>query len=156
MDDLAALTPREVTTASDRMRIAAVFRFEHPTVTWQTVAEHVGVNRKTLWEWRSSQEWRDIYRGVAADHVFDLAPAAIEALRRAWRRGNPAGALEVLKSLGYLPKEAKAGGETVRFTLKIRDQGAIDDEIERLLLERDDRLRAEWADEKRETDQLGR
>ncbi len=44
---------------------------------------------------------------MAAGRVSDLVPEAVAALRRAWGRGNPSGAIEILRSFGYLRNAAE-------------------------------------------------
>jgi hypothetical protein len=76
------------------MRIAAEYRFANPEATWDQIAAHVGVSSVSLWRWRSTEQWEITTREVASEYNPDLAPDAIAAVRRAWKKGNPAGALD--------------------------------------------------------------
>jgi hypothetical protein len=93
---------RNATSQPDKMRIAAEFRFANPEANWDQIAAHVGTSTVSLWRWRKLEQWEIICREVASEHIGDLAPDAIAALRRAWKKGNPAGALDVLRALALL------------------------------------------------------
>lgn len=74
-------------------------------------------------------------REAGAEHIEKLAPAAVRALLRAWERGNPTGALEVLRALGFLrPAPADAVGE-IRFTLDIGAGAGRGEELDGTVLD---------------------
>jgi hypothetical protein len=66
------------------------------------VAQAAGCHRNTLERWRDTEAWEIALREAGAAHIADLAPAAIAALLKSWGRGNPSGAIEVLRALGFL------------------------------------------------------
>lgn len=119
------MAPRIVTPPADLLKMAAEYRWAHPEVTWDQVAAHVGRHRKTFWEWRKTEAWEIAFRNAGADQIESLAPAAVAALLKAWAKGNPANALDVLRSLGFMKGEKV----TVRLELEPED---VDREIERL------------------------
>jgi hypothetical protein len=82
--------------------MAIEMRFAHPEVAWDDIAAKVAVNPSTLWRWRNTEQWEIVSNEVAARYVADLAPDALAGLRRAWKKGNPAGALDVLRALALL------------------------------------------------------
>lgn len=96
---------RDVTPPADLLKIAAEYRWANPSATWDEIAQKVGRTRKTLWEWRCSEAWEIAFRNAGADQIEVLAPEAIAALRRAWAKGNPANALDILRSLGFVRNE---------------------------------------------------
>lgn len=71
------------------------------------VADAVGCHRNTLERWRDTQAWEVTLRQADSLHVADLAPAAVAGLLRSWRRGNAAGAIDVLRAFGFLKPPAQ-------------------------------------------------
>jgi hypothetical protein len=55
--------------------------------------------------YRKSEEWEIAFREAGNEYVEKLAPAAVHALVKAWAKGNPAGAIDVLRSFGFLTGE---------------------------------------------------
>jgi len=92
----------KVARTPEKLRMAAEYRFAHPEATWDEIAEKCDTTRVTTWRWRATEEWEIVSREIAARHVADLAPDALAGLRRAWKKGNPAGALDVLRALALL------------------------------------------------------
>lgn len=93
---------REVAFPADLLRKAAEFRWANPDATWQEVAEHVGRTRRQVERWRQSEEWEAHFQNAGAAYVEKLAPAAVHALVKAWAKGNAQGAIDVLRSFGFL------------------------------------------------------
>ena len=93
---------QDVAFPADLLRSAAEFRWANPHATWEQVAGHVGRSRRQLERWRASEAWEIALREAGTEYVDRLAPAAAHALARAWNKGNPAGAIEVLRSFGFL------------------------------------------------------
>jgi hypothetical protein len=105
--------------------MAAEYRWANPAATWDEIAAKVGRTRKCLWDWRQNEAWEIAFRNAGAEQIESLAPAAVAALLKAWAKGNPANALDVLRSLGFMKGEKV----TVRLELEPED---VDREIERL------------------------
>jgi hypothetical protein len=53
-------------------------------------------------KWRNTEAWEVALRQAGAAHIEGLAPHAAAGLLKAWAKGNPAGALEILTRLGFL------------------------------------------------------
>lgn len=85
--------------------MAAEFRWNNPTATWDEIGAHVGRTRKCLYQWRQSEAWEIAFRNAGNDLVEAMAPAAVAALLRAWAKGNPANAIDVLRSFGFVRNE---------------------------------------------------
>jgi hypothetical protein len=91
-----------VTPPADLLEMAAEYRWANPSVTWDEVAAKVGRTRKCLWEWRQTEAWEIAFRNAGTAHMGHMAPHAAAGLLKAWSKGNPAGALDVLTRLGFL------------------------------------------------------
>jgi hypothetical protein len=65
--------------------------------------------------------------------VESLAPAAARGLLKSWERGNAAGAIEVLRALGFLRLPTAEPSAPVRFTLDLGNDRDLDAEIDHLL-----------------------
>lgn len=117
-------TPRNSRIPADRMRMAAEFKWNNPLASWDAVAAHVGRDRRAVFQWRQTEAWEVIFREVGGGHVEKLVPMAVLALIKQWQKGNAAGALDVLRSAGYLRPE--------RLEIK-HDPANIDAEIEELV-----------------------
>jgi hypothetical protein len=87
------------------LRAAAAYKWENPDATWPEVAKAIGRSRQQLLRYRHTEEWEVTFREAGQAHVDKLAPHAVAALLRAWRKGNPAGAIDVLRSFGFLRSE---------------------------------------------------
>jgi hypothetical protein len=66
------------------------------------VAAAAGCHRNTLERWRNTEAWEIALRQAGTEYVESLAPAAVAGLLKSWERGNAAGAIEVLRALGFL------------------------------------------------------
>lgn len=119
------MSTRDVTPPADLLKIAAEYRWANPSATWEEIAQKVGRTRKTVWEWRRSEAWEIAFREAGAEQIETLAPEAIAALRRAWAKGNPANALDILRALGFV------NHERVNIHMEIAEED-VDREIERL------------------------
>jgi hypothetical protein len=121
---IAVDVPQDGARPTPGIRVAAEYRWAHPAATWAEVAQAAGCHRNTLERWRDTEAWEAAMRTAGAEHVDSLAPAAVAALRKSWERGNAAGAIEVLRALGFLKLPTAATGEPaerVRFTLDLGD-----------------------------------
>lgn len=107
--------------------MAVEMRFANPDDKWSEIGERVGITRQQLLKWRASEQWEIASREVADRFVGDLAPDAIAALKKAWKKGNPAGALEILRALSLL-----RGAEV---TIKHQSITDLDAEVDRLFAE---------------------
>jgi hypothetical protein len=87
------------------MKIAADLKWITPARAWGDIAKEIGVDVSSLYRWRQTEQWEVTFREAGAEYVETLAPAAVSALVRAWGKGNPHGALEVLRSFGFLKNE---------------------------------------------------
>ncbi len=99
---MPADVPQDGAKPTPGIRVAAEYRWAHPDATWAEVATAAGCHRNTLERWRDTEAWEVAVRQAGAEHIDSLAPAAIAALRKSWARGNPAGAVDVLRALGLL------------------------------------------------------
>ena len=99
------MATRVVTPPADLLKIAAEYRWANPSATWDEIAQKVGRTRKTLWDWRGSEAWEIAFREAGAEQIESLAPQAVAALLRAWAKGNPANAIDVLRSFGFVRNE---------------------------------------------------
>ena len=125
--------PRDGARPTPAIRVAAEYRWAHPDAPWAEVADVAGCHRNTLERWRKSEAWEVAMREAGAEHVETLAPAAVKALLKAWERGNPTGALEVLRSLRFLrPPTSDAPSEPFRLTLDIAGAGQGESGSDRL------------------------
>jgi hypothetical protein len=88
------------------IRMAAEMRWALPTDTWEQTAEKVGRSREQLRRVRNTPEWETAFHEAGREYIERLAPAAYSALLKSWNRGNPSGALDILRSFGLVPKEA--------------------------------------------------
>ena len=88
-----------------KLRLAADLKWTDPNRAWGTIASELGVDPKTLYRWRQSEEWEVTFRQAGQEYVEALAPVAILALRKQWAKGNANGALDVLRSFGFLSNE---------------------------------------------------
>lgn len=86
----------------DLLRLAAEFRWANPSATWEQIAEKVGRSRRQVERWRHTEAWEIAFREAGTVYIERLAPAAVSALVKAWAKGNPAGAVDVLRSFGFL------------------------------------------------------
>lgn len=86
----------------ERFRIAAEHRWANPSGSWEATAAHVGISNSQLKRWRKTEQWEIAFREAGTEYMEKLAPAAVHALVKAWAKGNPAGALDVLRSFGFL------------------------------------------------------
>lgn len=119
------MATRDVTPPADLLKLAAEYRWADPSATWEEIAQKVGRTRKTLWEWRTTEAWEIAFRQAGAGEIESLAPEAVRALRKAWAKGNPANALDILRSLGFMNHE--------KITVSVEmDPEDVDREIERL------------------------
>lgn len=82
--------------------MAAEYRWANPGSTWRQTADAVGRTPMQLERWRKTEQWEIAFREAGNEYVEKLAPAAVHALVKAWAKGNPAGAIEVLRSFGFL------------------------------------------------------
>jgi hypothetical protein len=128
--------PQDGAKPTPGIRVAAEYRWAHPDAPWAEVAAAAGRHRNTLERWRGTEAWEIALRQAGAEHVESLAPAAVRGLLKSWERGNAAGAIEVLRALGFLKLPTAATGEPaerVRFTLDLGDDRDLDAEIDHLL-----------------------
>ena len=114
--------PQDGARPTPGIRVAAEYRWAHPDATWTEVAAAAGCHRNTLERWRETDEWQVALRDVGTEYVERLAPAAVRGLLKSWEKGNAAGAIEVLRSLGFLKQPSNAQDLPVRFTLDLSDK----------------------------------
>jgi hypothetical protein len=126
-----------VTPPADLLKMAAEYRWANPAVTWDEVAAKVGRTRKCLWEWRQTEAWEIAFRDAGTAHMGHLAPHAAAGLLKAWAKGYPAGALEILTRLGFLrPTElrieqaapSEADRKTLDKLLELKRLGLLSDD----------------------------
>jgi hypothetical protein len=84
------------------LRLAAAYVWENPGAPWDEVAAQVGRSTRQLHRWRRTELWEVAWREAGTPHVERLVPRAVQALVTAWSKGNPSGAVEVLRSSGHL------------------------------------------------------
>jgi len=89
-----------------KLEMAAEYKWGHPAVTWVEVANHVGWSRVSMWRVRQTEAWEIVFQKVGARHMEDLVPQARAALLTAWAKGNPANAIDILRSAGLIRREA--------------------------------------------------
>ena len=106
MTTMAVDADQDATEAKEWIRMAAELRWAVPTDTWGATAEKVGKSRQHLNRVRATPEWETAFREAGREYIERLAPAAYSALLKAWNKGNPSGALDILRSFGLVPKEA--------------------------------------------------
>jgi hypothetical protein len=99
---------------SDLIHRATQYRWANPGSTWEQVATHIGKSTRQLDRYRETEAWEIAFREAGNEYVEKLAPAAVHALVKAWAKGNPAGAIDVLRSFGFLTGEKL----TVRFEVE--------------------------------------
>ncbi len=100
-----SITPESARGEGTLMRVAADLRWADPTRAWGEIAQEVGVDPKTVYRWRQTEQWELTFRAAGMEHIERLAPRAVNALVLAWEKGNAAGALDVLRSFGFLNNE---------------------------------------------------
>lgn len=99
------MATRDVRLPLDLIKLAAEYRWSDPSATWEEIASKVGRTRKTVGEWRKTEAWEIAFRNAGAEIVESMAPAAVQALLKAWAKGNPANAIDVLRSFGFVRNE---------------------------------------------------
>jgi hypothetical protein len=145
-------TGHETAKAAEGIRIAAEYRWTHPDATWEETATAAGVHRNTLQTWRASEAWEICFRDAGNAYIEKLAPLAVDALVRSWGKANPNGAIDVLRSFGFLRPDrlevsaqiGEAEGALIAETIKAAvfqiDLGLTPEQQERLLLAVAERL----------------
>jgi hypothetical protein len=113
------------------------------------VAATVGVNRSTVWEWRTQhplfmatleQRRADLWR-APQEKLRSLAMKAIENLATAIDNGNLRASLELLKCIGLYGVVAPAGAtdpETVlrqHVAARVKQEGAEDNPTQQMLID---------------------
>jgi hypothetical protein len=138
--------PQDGAKPTPGIRVAAEYRWAHPSAPWSEVAAAAGCHRNTLERWRNTEAWEAALRQAGAEHVESLAPAAVRGLLKSWERGNAAGAVEVLHALGFLRPDrleiaaqlSEAEGALIAETIKAVvfqiDLGLTPEQQERLVL----------------------
>jgi hypothetical protein len=101
------LPSTDVKTSRHWLRMAADLHWAEPDLTWQEIAHRVGRTPETMSRARRTEEWDVVLREAGATYLEKLAPAAANALLRQWTKGNANGAIEILRSLGFLRMREK-------------------------------------------------
>jgi len=94
--------------------------WENPSVTQGAIAERVGLSRKAVNEAFQTKGWQDAKRDIIAERMPGLIPAAWQALMHSFAKGNPSGAVEVLRAFGCLtnPREGQLAMTTLLDIIK--------------------------------------
>lgn len=100
------------------LRSAATYRWANPGASWEQVAKSIDRSPRQMDRYRKTEAWEIAFREAGNEYVEKLAPAAVHALVKAWAKGNPAGAIDVLRSFGFLTGE--------KITLKFEVEGERD------------------------------
>ena len=72
-----------------------------PNKTYDDVATEVGVNKKTLWQWRKKEEFNSYYQDICKDRFKQLEALAISKLKENALKGNQKAIEYILDYLGY-------------------------------------------------------
>lgn len=72
-----------------------------PQMSYAQIAEAVGVNKKTFWQWRQSNEFMEHYHKICESNFRKLESLAIAKLEENTRKGNQKAIEYILDYMGY-------------------------------------------------------
>ena len=72
-----------------------------PQMSYAQIAEAVGVNKKTFWQWRQNSEFMEHYHKICESNFRKLESLAIAKLEENTRKGNQKAIEYILDYVGY-------------------------------------------------------
>ena len=76
-----------------------------PQITQEELAERIGVNKKTIYNWHHDDRYMELYHLACERHFRSLESLAIKTLNDACKKGNVIAAQYLLNYKGYKPAE---------------------------------------------------